>query len=409
MPLRPDKLVLCHRLLHKQEAVGYRPIGGGKKKKYIYHRYSAAEVWRWMQNPVTAPWETWEHVLVKCCANTPDSDLPETPGEADKRQRRQKKQARDFQVASPDRAAGPFKGRWLRLMRETFLEGIEPANLPVLFNTVVMCCRVGLDMDEDDTALVLDDLRLRLDDEDAALAAAGSYTRERVDKTIDILLAEPLKYQRDPEQSRAKWQAVGAYLEKIGWDISDPDTWVKAERASRPQLPLRWTRELDGLAAALSIQEHCDVEKARPFLERLANHLLANGEVAHSFMQKLLYQAQISTGERCCRRANRVIKLLAGVGFMHKRAPHCHDEVTGEGHGAFFVLDPNVEVLDQDAAASIATTGTEKKRESAITSLPLTFPPLSNDLVMEMEVRCRRCDQRVRERKRQLFARKWAA
>jgi hypothetical protein len=216
-------------------------------------------------------------------------------------------------------------------------------------------------MDADDTRLVIDDLRNHLDDADARFEVAGSYTRARVDHNNEILLQDPLKYERDKEASRTIWQAVGAHCAKIGWDITDPSTWDKARRASRPQLPMKRTPELRGHVAALAIQEHCSEEKIWAVVDRVGHHLLVSGELGHEFLGWFLCDAGISTGPKRnpTRRANRVIKYLLGVGFMHKHRPH------GHGHATFFVLDARFDQAQADEACEQAA-GAEKKEKKVL-------------------------------------------
>ena len=78
LPLRPDKVLVCDRLVPKVKRLGYRWNKLTKKKRrYTVSAYSCAYVWKWLQNPQTAPWETWETVAADACANQPDVEAPE--------------------------------------------------------------------------------------------------------------------------------------------------------------------------------------------------------------------------------------------------------------------------------------------------------------------------------------------
>ena len=78
LPLRPDKVLVCDRLVPRVKRVGYRWNKLTKKKRrYTVSAYSCGYVWKWLQNPQSAPWETWQEVVADACANQPDVEALE--------------------------------------------------------------------------------------------------------------------------------------------------------------------------------------------------------------------------------------------------------------------------------------------------------------------------------------------
>jgi hypothetical protein len=169
LPLRPDKMLVCDALVPKVKRRGfkYNPLTG-KKKGYRYHAWSCVYVWQWLQDPHTAPWEVWEGVLAEACARTADAALlPEEKDERPRHQRRrQKRRERKHHTGAGLGSVGPLKGRWLRLLRETYVEGARPPDdtIGILEASVIRYCRVGAGLSADETRSILKMLRQRLPD-----------------------------------------------------------------------------------------------------------------------------------------------------------------------------------------------------------------------------------------------------
>src|SRR5215469_3932555 len=92
LPLRPDKVLIGDRIVPKVKRIGYRYNKLTKKKRrYARSAYSCADVWKWLKNPQTAPWQTWEEVVADACANQPDVTEVEPPKEKREKARRKLK------------------------------------------------------------------------------------------------------------------------------------------------------------------------------------------------------------------------------------------------------------------------------------------------------------------------------
>jgi len=395
LPLRPDKILVCDRIVPKVKRVGYR-YNKLKKKKRRYTRsaYSCGYVWKWLQSPQTAPWEMWETVAADACANQPDvealdTDVAEEPKE--KRNARKPKKLTKTGMGS----LGPFKGRWLQTLVDTYVNGVRPPDntIGIIEQGVIRYCMVGKGLTADETRAVVKSPRQRLPDK--SFSDRLLYDEAELDRANEYLLKDPLAYLPDPERSHAIWQKVDAYCAKIGFDIRHPDTW-KLPKASQPRLELAKSATVLALAAMIALHMRCSTETAKCLLERIAHHVLHKNELAYSLMCKFLEEHGIPGTNT---RASKVFALLRESGFLILRHKYYHDPVTGYRHGNFFVLSPLVTKDEEE----------EKAEEVSTISLPPSFRCQEDDDLELLFVRCQACDDRFGQRIGQLFQQKRAA
>ena len=142
---------------------------------------------------------------------------------------------------------GPFKGRWLKTLVDTYVNGVRPPDntIGIIEQGVIRYCMVGKGLTAEETRTVIKNLRQRLPDK--SFSDRLLYDEAELDRANEYLLKDPLAYLPDPERSRAIWQKVDAYCAKIGFDIRNPDTWkLPGQRPGsnwpRAQPSWRWQR-----------------------------------------------------------------------------------------------------------------------------------------------------------------------
>jgi hypothetical protein len=395
LPLRPDKALVCDRLVPKVKRIGYRYNKLTKKKRRkTVSTYSCGYVWKWLQNPQTAPWETWETVAADACANQPDVEAQDTgvaEGPKEKRKARKLKKWTRTGMGS----LGPLKGRWLKTLVDTYVNGVRPPDntIGIIEQGVIRYCMVGKGLTAEKPRAVIKSLRQRLPDK--SFSDRLLYDEAELDRANEYLLNNPLAYLPDPERSRAIWRKVDAYCTKIGFDISAPDTW-KLPKATQPRLELAKSATVLALAAMVALHMRCSLEGAKCLLERVAHHVLHKNELAYSLMRKFLEEHGIPGTNS---RASKVFALFRASGFLILRHKYYHDPVTGYRHGNFFVLSPLV-TKDKEE---------EREKEVSTISLPPSFRCQEDDDLELLSVRCLWCDLRFGQRIGQLFQQKRAA
>jgi hypothetical protein len=393
LPLRPDKVLVCDRLVPKVKRVGYRYNKLTKKKRrYTRLAYSCAYVWKWLQNPQTAPWETWEKVAADACANQPDvTEALEVEPEEEPKENRNARRLKKLTKTGMG-SLGPLKGRWLKTLVDTYVNGVRPPDntIGIIEQGVIRYCMVGKGLTAEETRAVLKSLRQRLPDK--SFSDRLLYDEAELDRANEYLLKDPLAYLPDPEQSRIIWQKVNAHCAEIGFDITDPDTWSLPRR----RLELTKSATVLALAAMVALHMRCSPETAKCLLERVAHHVLHKNELAYSLMKKFMEEHGIPGTNS---RASKVFKLLRESGFLILRHKYYHDPATGYRHGNFFVLSP------------LVTKGQEEEKEEEVStiSLPPSFRCKDEDDLELLCVRCRWCEIRFGRRIGQLFQQKLAA
>jgi hypothetical protein len=151
VPLRGDKLLCCEEKVPIIKRRGFRHNRlTGKRQGYTYTAYSCAHVWHWTRAPQMAPWEVWEDLLGEACARTPDAvpqtqDAKSAPEPTRRQRRKDKRRDRKDKVSEGLGSVGPMKGRWLRLLYETYVEGVRPPDdtVDIIETSVIRYCRVG--------------------------------------------------------------------------------------------------------------------------------------------------------------------------------------------------------------------------------------------------------------------------
>ncbi len=395
LPLRPDKVLVCDRLVPKVKRIGYRYNKLTKKKRrYTRSAYSCGYVWQWLQKPQTAPWETWEQVAADACARQPDVEALDTDVDEEPKEKRKARKVK-WPTGTGMGSLGPLKGRWLKMLVDTYVNGVRPPDdtIGIIEQGVIRYCMVGKGLSAEETRAVVKSLRQRLPDK--SFSDRLLYDEAELDRANEYLLKDPLAYLPDPERSRAIWQKVHAYCGKIGFDIRNPAT-SKLPKASQPRLELAKSATVLALAAMVALHMRCSLETAKCLLERVAHHVLHKNELAYSLMCKFLEEHGIPGTNT---RASKVFALLRQSGFLILRHKYYHDPVTGYRHGNFFVLSPLVTKDEEE----------EREEEVSTISLPPSFRCQDDDDLELLYVRCQWCEIRFGQRIGQLFQQKRAA
>jgi hypothetical protein len=393
LPLRPDKILVCDRIVPRVKRRGYRHNKITKKKQgYTRSAYSCAYVWMWLQDPQMASWETWEQITSDACANLPDTEALDTEVVEEPKEKRKARKKLKKLTKTGLGSLGPIKGRWLKILVDTYVNGVRPPDntIGIIETGIIRYCMVGKGLNAEDTRAIIKSLRQRLPDK--SFSDRLLYDEAELDRANEYLLMNPLAYLPDPERSRAIWLKVDAYCAKIGFDIRNPDTW----HLPTPRLELAESATVLALAAMIAMHMRCSTETAKCLLERVAHHVLLKNELAYSLMKKFLAEHGIPGTNT---RASEVFKLLRGTGFIILRHNYYHDPASGYSHGNFYVLSPAV------------TNDQEEQKEEAVStiSLPPSFFSHDNDDLELLDVRCRWCEIRFGQRLGQLVEKKRAA
>jgi hypothetical protein len=393
LPLRPDKILVCDGIVPRVKRRGFRHNKITKKKQgYTRSAYSCAYVWTWLQDPQMASWDTWEQIASDACANLPDTEALDTEVVEEPKEKRKARKKLKKLTKTGMGSLGPLKGRWLKILVDTYVNGIRPPDntIGIIEECVIRHCMVGNGLNADETRAVIKSLRQRLPDK--SFSDRLLYDEAELDRANEYLLENPLAYLPDQERSRAIFQKVAAYCAKIGFDIRNPDTW----HLPKPKLELAESATVLALAAMIALHMRCSTATAKCLLERVAHHVLHKNETSYSVMSTFLKAHGISGRNDS---VSKMFKLLRASGFIILRHRYYHDPATGYGHGDFYVLSPAVTKDQED----------QKEEEVSTISLPPSFFCHDDDDLELLEVRCLWCEKRFGQRLGQLFENKRAA
>ncbi len=130
LTLRPDKVLVCDQIAPKVKRIGYRWNKLTKKKRcYTRSAYSCVHVWKWLQKPQTAPWDAWEEVVADACANQSDAETLEVEAAEEAKAKRKSCKLKKLTKTGMG-SLGPLKGRWLKTLVETYVNGVRPPTTP---------------------------------------------------------------------------------------------------------------------------------------------------------------------------------------------------------------------------------------------------------------------------------------
>jgi hypothetical protein len=219
--------------------------------------------------------------VANACGNQPDVETLDTEvAEEPKQQHKALKKLKKLTKTGMG-SLGPFKGRWLKTLVDTYVSGIRPPDntIGIIEQGVIRHWMVGKGLTAEETRAVIKTLRQRLPDR--SFSDRLLYDEAELDRANEYLLEDPLAYLPDPERSCGIWQKVEAYCAKIGFDIRHPDTW----NLPKPKLELANSATLTAMVA---LHMRCSVETAKCLLERVAHHVLHKNELAYSLMKTWL-------------------------------------------------------------------------------------------------------------------------
>ena len=161
-------------------------------------------------------------------------------------------------------------------------------------------------------------------------------------------------------------------------------------------MKLVWTPAILTLIPKLAAPGyHATEEQAQRFIEKVLAFVDCNNELAESMVGNLLEEAGIKGKSR--QKQHDVRKLLVENGLLIKRKNYFWDQTTGYRHGNFYICGAGVRFEESEL---------HNTHPVSIDYLSFDTSPIdttSHDwLDFVMEVRRLGCDQRYRERLRQL-------
>jgi hypothetical protein len=392
-PLRADKITVIGSgvlgKVKKYRMENYR----GKKRRAYYEVHSCADYLNWIYLSDTQYDQSeFEKVLrqaVACCPDKPASEAKP----ATKKMATKKKQPSPGGMGS----IGSLKGRCASALVRFWCELDMPED-DTIGKYIIVTLRIlkyeGLSSDDavewvEDRlqALKYTEFSDRLTDNFGELQRVMAFA-------VDAVWINN-GYQKDPALSEAKLKAALAAWSKKGFRLRDPATWDKHKQAVVPELKLVWTASLLGLIPELVQIAHCDHDQAKRFIEKVLAFVECNNELAESMVGRLLEEVGIKG--KCRQKQHDVRKLLVEKWLLLKQKNYFSDPDSGYRHGCFYICGPGVRFEE---------SGPHTTHTVSISYLSLKVTPVdstSDDwLDFVMEGRRLDCDQRYRERLRQL-------
>lgn len=180
--------------------------------------------------------------------------------------------------------------------------------------------------------------------------------------------------------------------------LHDPSTWHLHRCVVVPECKLVWTPALLALIPDLAIIAHCDPQQAKAFLDNVLSFVEGHNELSESMVGNLLEAARIKGLSR--QKQHDVRKFLADKNLILKQKNYYHDKITGYRHGNFYICGPQVQFEEEATAHTTPHTPVSIDYLSFYCEHDNGVTDNWHDLMME----CRRlaCDERYRERLRQL-------
>jgi len=391
-PLRADKTTIINTgPVHKVQKYRMRKVNNGKRQRHYYQAHSCADFINWIYFSDTQFDQVeFEKVLREAVTRCPDK--PAQEAKPVKKTTRKK-----ATLPGGMNSIGKLKGRCASALVRFWSELDVPED-DTIGKYIIVTLRIlkfeGLSSGEA-TEWVEDRLQAlkytefsdRLSDNFKELQRVMAFAVEAVWANNG--------YQKDPVTSEAKLQAAVEAWCKKGFRLHDPATWNKHKQAVVPEFKLVWTASLLNLIPELVQIAHCDYDQAKKLIEKLLAFVEANNELAESMVGKLLEEVGIKG--KCRQKQHDVRKLLVEKGMLLKQKNYFSDLDTGYRHGNFYICSERVQ-FEVDVP--------QHTQPVSICYLSLNTAPVNSTsddwLDLVMEARRLACDQRYRERLRQL-------
>jgi len=391
-PLRADKTTIINTgPVHKIQKYRMRKVNNGKRQRDYYQAFSCADFINWIYFSDTQFDQVeFEKVLREAVARCPDKPAAEV---------NPAKKTIKKKPTSPGGmgSIGSLKGRCASALVRFWSEFAIPED-DTIGKYIIVTLRIlkfeGLSSGEA-TEWVEDRLQAlkytqfsgRLSDNFEELQRVMAFAVEAVWRNNG--------YQKGPVTSEAKLKAAITAWDKKGFRLHDTATWHKHKQALVPELKLVWTASLLNLIPELVQIAHCDYDQAKAFIEKVLAFVEFNNELAESMVGKLLEEVGIKG--KCRQKQHDVRKLLVEKGLLLKQKNYFSDPDTGYRHGNFYICSAGVQ-FEEDVP--------QHTHPVSICYLSLNTSPLNSTsedwLDLVMEARRLACDQRYRERLRQL-------
>jgi hypothetical protein len=384
-PLRADKItVIGTGILGKVKK--YRMENyGGKKRRVYFEVHSCADYLNWIYFSNTQYNEGgFEQVLREAVGRCPDKPASEAKP-APKKMPTKKNHPSPCGMGS----IGSLRGRCASALVRFWSELAVPED-DTIGKYVIVTLRIlkyeGLSEDRLQ-ALKYTEFSDRLTDNFEELQRVMSFA-------VDAVWINN-GYQKDPAMSEVKLKAAVAAWSKKGFRLHDPTTWHKHRQAVVPDMKLVWTAGLLAILPEVEKTAYCSYDQAKRFIEKVLAFVECNNELAESMVGRLLEEVGIKG--KCRQKQHDVRKLLVEKGMLLKQKNYFNDTATGYRHGNFYICGPEVRFEE---------SGPHTTHTVSISYLSVAVTPLDSTcddwLDFVMEGRRLACDQRYRERLRQL-------
>ena len=394
-PLRADKITVIGSGVVPKVARYRLPKKNGRRKREYYQAYSCADYLNWIYFGDTQYDEhIFERHLREAVARCPDKPAEESKPTKVKVKTRKKPSAGGMG------SIGNLKGRCASALVRFWTEMDVPED-DTVGKYIIVTLRIlkfeGLTSDEavdwvEDRlqALEYTEFSDRLTDNFGEIQRVMAFAVEAVWQSNG--------YQKDPVTSEAKLRAAVAAWSKRGFRLHNPDTWNKHKQAVVPDMKLVWTPAILTLIPKLAALAHATEEQAQRFIEKVLAFVDCNNELAESMVGNLLEEAGIK-GKSRQKQHDVLQKPPRKTVCSSSGRITSGDQTTGYRHGNFYICGAGVRFEESERA-------TNNTHPVSIDYLSFDTSPIDTtshdwpDFVME--VRRLGCDQRYRERLRQL-------
>jgi hypothetical protein len=311
-PLRPDKVNLL--------GPGELPKINCRTKAGKTWCYDLIAVWRWHRKPTAIDADAVRSVLAQSflasSGSTKDKtivSIPSAKASAPKADAMPKQKSKG-PASKPKMAKGRFnnlQGRWLELLSDTYLDGIEPpAMAAVAFLTPQL--RLFRDGETETARQFLRDVIHFVRSRGWTFSDRAQNAPEELTRTLDHICQDRLAGNKALKM--AALDAARKRLDHLGFDGSF-DSLLRALTARRTagrfsgglDLPVVENEAVTGAACKLMTLTKTDHHAALMLLRRILNHVAKHQELSYSFLKEIAS----STGVRLSNdKAQKVLAIL---------------------------------------------------------------------------------------------------
>lgn len=380
-PLRPDKVNLI--------GAGEIPMVNCRTKAGKTRCYDLVSVWRWHRKPISVDPDAVRSVLSRTFkANTtlPSEDAP-VKSRAAKPSPATKKANNSAPLPKPTKGRfNSLRGRWLELLSDTYLDGVEP---PAMAVVAFLTPQLRL-FREGETQKARQFLRDVID----FMRSRGWTFSDRLQndpeellRTLDHVCLDRLAGNKAPDVQ--KLDAARKRLDDLGFDGSF-DSLLRALTARRTtgrfsggvDLPVVENEAITSAACRLMTTTKTDHQTALMLLRRILNHVAKEQELGYSFLQKLASSMGVNLSSN--RKKQNVFTILRTTELITKTKNYSRCAKWSIGN--LYAVTEKVQFVTTGAEPMEKEgkqAGDEDGRETGISSNYTISPLLTNESLYE--------------------------